>query len=153
MLGRTSKRFLWCWLLLLFYLTGSFSFFIAFQRHPSFFRELSLGFYTYFILPVQLIAEWFATFSFNLSRLSSHSLTASATVLSGRFLPIRHFLLVLFPHIFARFVTQMRAGTPHCACPQNVVPSGWRMVLNYSYSTYKTIGLPITPVSHEVLSH
>ena len=38
---------------------------------------------------------------------------ASATVLSGRFLPTGVFYLALFPHIVARFVTQMRAGTPH----------------------------------------
>ena len=31
--------------------------FIAFRRHPSPFRELSPGFYTYFILSAQIIAE------------------------------------------------------------------------------------------------
>ena len=112
MLGRTTRRFLWCWLLL-FYLTGGFSSFIAFQRHPSFFRELSPGFYTHFILLAQLIVEWFATLSFNLSGLFPHSLTASATVLSRRFLPAGVFYLALLPHILAYFVTQMRAGTPH----------------------------------------
>ena len=37
-----------------------------------------------------------------------------------------------------------------CACPHIVVPSGWCVVFNYSYCRYKTIGLPIAPVSHEV---
>ena len=37
-----------------------------------------------------------------------------------------------------------------CAYPHKVVPSGWCMVLNYSYCRYKTIDLPIAPVSHEV---
>ena len=104
---------MWCWLLLLFYLTGGFSSFIAFQRHPSFFRDLSPGFYTHFILSAQLIAEWFATLSFNLSGLFRHSLTASATVLSGRSLPIGVFYRALLLHLLARFVTQMRAGAPH----------------------------------------
>ena len=36
------------------------------------------------------------------------------------------------------------------ACPHKVVLSGWCIVLNYSYCRYKTIGLPIAPVSQEV---
>ena len=54
------------------------------------------------------------------------------------------------------FVTQMRAGTPTpsrmllCACPHRVVPSSWRMDLNYSYCSYKAIDLSIAPVSHEL---
>ena len=61
-------------------------------------------------------------------------------------------------HSFPRFwhVCDSDAGrnTPSrivlCACPHKVVPSGWRMILNYLYCRYKTIGLPIAPVSHEV---
>ena len=34
--------------------------------------------------------------------------------------------------------------------PHRVDPSGWRMDLNYSYCSYKTIDLSIAPVSHEV---
>ena len=37
-----------------------------------------------------------------------------------------------------------------CACPHRVVPSRWRMALNYWCLNYKTIGLSIAPVSHEV---
>ena len=64
LLGRTSSRFLWCWLLLFFihcFLTFLWccSSFLAFRRHPSPFRELSPAFYTHFILSVQLITEWF----------------------------------------------------------------------------------------------
>ena len=40
-----------------------------------------------------------------------------------------------------------------CPCPHKIVPSGWRMVLNYSYCRLKTIGLPIARVSYEVRSH
>ena len=39
-----------------------------------------------------------------------------------------------------------------CACPHRVVPSGWRMALNYWCLNYKTIGFSIAPVSHEVES-
>ena len=35
-------------------------------------------------------------------------------------------------------------------CHHQVVPSSWRMDLNYSYCSYKTIDLSIAPVSHEV---
>ena len=37
-----------------------------------------------------------------------------------------------------------------CAYPHRVVPSGWRMDLNYSYCSYKAIDLSIAPVSHKV---
>ena len=86
---------------------------VAFRRHPPFFRELSSSFYIHFILLGQLIVEWFATLSFKLFGLFRHSLTASATVLSGHFLSTGVFYLTLLPHISARFVTQMWAGTPH----------------------------------------
>ena len=89
-----------------------FFFFHCFSTSFSFFRELSPGFYTHFILSAQLIAEWFATLSFNLSGLFRHSLTASATVMSGRFLPTVVFYRALLLHLLARFVTQMRAGAP-----------------------------------------
>ena len=36
------------------------------------------------------------------------------------------------------------------ACRHRIVPSSWHMVLNYSYCRYKTIGLAITSVSHEI---
>ena len=37
-----------------------------------------------------------------------------------------------------------------CACPHKLVPSGWRMFLNYSYCRCKTIGLLIAPVKYKV---
>ena len=79
----------------------------------------------------------------------------STTVLSGRFLPTGVIYLALLPHIFARFcdwdagrTTQFRILLS--TCPHRVVPSGCHMVLNYSYCRYKTIGLSIASVSHEV---
>ena len=55
----------------------------------------------------QLIAEWFATLSFNLSGIFRHSLTASATETAGVF------YLALLPNILPCFVTQIWAGKPH----------------------------------------
>ena len=59
------------------------------------------------------------------------------------------------PTFLARFCdSDAGRNTPSrillCACPHRVVPSGWRMDLNYSYCSYKTIDLSIAPVSHEV---
>ena len=137
LLGRTSRRFLGCWLLLLLFLIGGFSSFTAFWLHPSFFRELSLGFYTHLILSAQLIAQWFAILSFNLSGIFCHSLTASATVLSGRFLPTGVFYLALLPHILARFVTQMRAGTPHPVSSSVSALTKWSLPADaWSWTTY-----------------
>ena len=81
----------------------------------------------------------------------------SATVLSRRFLPTGVFYLALLPHILVRFCESDAGGNTRCrillsTCPQRFVPSSWRMVLNYSYFRYKTIGLSIAPVSHEVQS-
>ena len=90
----------------------------AIYFYPSFFWQLSPGFYTHFILLAQLIAELFATLSFNFSGLFCHSLTASATVLS--FLLTGVFYLALLPHILGRCLTQIWAGTPHlgsCSVP------------------------------------
>ena len=71
MLGRTSGRFLWCWLS--FHFWSSFCYCSSFVNvlHSHFlfdiitFRGLSPGFYTHLILSVQPIAEWFATLSFS----------------------------------------------------------------------------------------
>ena len=78
MLGRTSGRFLWCWLS--FHFWSSFCYCSSFVNvlHSHFlfdiitFRGLSLGFYTHLILSVQPIAEWFATLSFSAILLSSY---------------------------------------------------------------------------------
>ena len=60
----------------------------------------------------------------------------------------------LLPHTLVRFCdSDADRDTPSrillCACPHRVVPSGWRMILNYLYCRYRTIGLSIAPVSHE----
>ena len=80
--------------------------------------------------------------------------TASATILSRHFLPAGVFYLTLLPYIFGTFCdSDAGRNTPSrillCACPHRVVPSRWRMVLNYSYCSHKTIDLSIAPVSHK----
>ena len=92
-------------------------------------------------------------FHLNFSGLFRHSFTASATVSSGCFLLTDVFYLAHLPHISARFCdSDADRNTPSrillCAYPIRVVPSGWRMVLNYSYCRYKTTGLSVLPVSH-----
>ena len=65
------------------------------------------------------------------------------------------FTLHSFPIFLARFCdSDAGTNTPSriflCACPHRVVPSGWRMDLNNSHCSYKTIDLSIAPVSYEV---
>ena len=106
--------------------------------------------------PPPALSSTLATFGcFTLARLFRHSSTSSATVLSRHFLPTGVFYLALLPHIFGTFSdpdvgrnTSSRIFL--CTYPQRVVPSGWRMDLNYSYCSYKTIDLSIAPVSQEV---
>ena len=67
-----------------------------------------------------------------------HSFTVRATVLSGRFLPRYVSYLALLPHILTHFCdSDAGRNTPSrillCDCPHRVVPSGWHVVLNYSY--------------------
>ena len=85
------------------------------------------------------------------------SFTASATVLSGRALTTDDFYLALLPHILSYFYdADAGRNAPSrihlCAYTYRVVACGWRLVFNYSYCRYKTIGLSIAPVSHEVSS-
>ena len=99
-----------------------------------------------FYIPIlaQLIAEGFATLSFNLSGLFHHSFTASATVLSGRFLPTGVFYLAPLPHILVCFVTQMRVGTPHPGSPS--VPALTKLSLPadaWSWTTHITDTRPL----------
>ena len=65
--------------------------------------------------PPPALSSNLATFgSFTFARLFHHSLTASATVLSGRFLPTGFFYPALLPTLLSHVsVTQMWAGTPH----------------------------------------
>ena len=107
--------------------------------------------------PPPALSSTLATFGcFTFARLFRHSLIASATVLSGRFLPTGVFYLTLLHRNFLAHFCDSDEGrnTPSrillCACPQRVVPFGWHIDLNYSYCSYKTIALSIAPVNHEV---
>ena len=152
LLGRTSRKFLWCWLLLLLFSSLEvFTFLGYFSLPPTLHRGFSGPW-----RPPPALSSTLATFScFTFARLFRHSFTASATVLSGHFLPIGVFYLTLLPHIFDTFCdSDVDRNTPSrillCACPRTVVPSGWRMDLSHSYCRYKTIDLSIAPVSHKV---
>ena len=106
--------------------------------------------------PPLSLSSTLATFGcFTFARIFRHSFTASATVLSGIFYPQAFFTLCSFTAIFGTFCgSDAGRNTPSrillCAGRHRVVPSGWRMDLNYSYCSYKTIGLTIAPVSPEV---
>ena len=129
-----------------------FFIFIAFWRHPLPFRELSLGFYTHFMLSAKLIVEWFATLSFQFFWGFPSQLYSECY---GRFLTTSVFYFAFLHHLLARFCnSDAGRNTPSrilvCVYPHKVVLSGWRMILNYSYCRYKTICLSIALVSHEV---
>ena len=145
---------MWCCFLLLFYLTGGFYvselLFLATSTPPWFLRpikastssELYPGYFRllYFCqaFPSQLYRECYGF--------------ERAFFTHRRFLP-----WTPSPHFGMFCDSEAGRNTPSrillCACPHKVVLSGWHMVLNYSYCRYKTIGLRIAPVSHEVLSH
>ena len=98
-LGESPRRFLWCWLSSSF--VNVFHFvvvlLIAFRHHPSPFRGLSPGFLhpiLYFQLsPSQSDLRHFHLFNHSV-------LAASATALSGHFLPTGVLYLTLLPNIF-----------------------------------------------------
>ena len=104
LLGRTSRRFLWCWLLLLFFTSLEVFSFHCFSTSSLTLQWLH-AFYTF--SPAHRHYNFSTLFIF----------IASATVLSGCFLPYT-----------PSFVTQMRAWIPTpsriflCACPYRVVP-------------------------------
>ena len=73
----------------------------------------------------------------------------------GIFYPEVFFYLALLFHIFDTFCdSDARRNTPFrillCASLHRVVLSSWRMYLNCSYCSYKTIDLSIATVIHEV---
>ena len=76
--------------------------------HPS--RELSPGFYTDLILSAQPIAEWFTALSF--VQPFRYLLAASATALSGPFLPTGIFYLTLLHWHFTDILTCIYQGFP-----------------------------------------
>ena len=73
-LGEPPVRFLCCCcsFLMCIFICRCSSFTYFFQHHPSPFRWLSPGFYTYFVLSAQPIAEWFTALSFSTIPLSSY---------------------------------------------------------------------------------
>ena len=90
LLGRTSRKFLWCWLLLLLFSSLEVFTFLGYFSLPP---TLHLGFSGPW-RPPPALSSTLATFScFTFARLFRHSFTASATVLSGHFLPIGVFYL------------------------------------------------------------
>ena len=146
LLGRTSRRFLWCWLLLLFFLTGGFYVFRAIflcHRHSAPASQAREGFHRPWALP------WLLSVALLFPRLFRHSFTASVTFLSGNFLSTGIFYLTLLRQHFWNSLWLRWSRIILCAYPHRVVPSGWRMDLNYSYCSYKAIDLSIAPVSHK----
>ena len=149
LLGRTSRRFLWC---CCFSSREVFTFpsyfFLPSPLHPSFsgmWRPPMALSYT---------RSTFGCFTF--------SQAFSVTVLSrglrfwvAIFYPQAFFTLFSFSDIFGTVCdSDVGRNTSSrillCACLHRVVPSGWPMDLNYPYCSYKTIDLLIAPVSHEV---
>ena len=92
-------------------------------------------------------------FHFNFSGLFCRSLSG----FERHFLPTGIFLTSTPSRHFGTFCdSDASKNTPSrillCVCPDRVVLSGWRMVLNYLCCSCKTIGLSIALVSHEVSS-
>ena len=152
LLGATSRRLFWCWLLLLLFsslevCTFPGYFLLPPALHPRFSGPWG---------PPPALSSTLATFGcFTFARFIRHSFTASATVLIGHFSSRGVFYLTLLLHIFDTFCdSDARRNTPFrillCACLHRVVPFSWRMYLNYSYCSYKTIDLSIATVIHEV---
>ena len=149
LLEGTTRRFLWCWLLLMLFLTSLEVFhFIAFRCHPSPFCGLWLGFLHPFLY-------------FQPSHRRVIRDTFILTFLGFSFLPrvLRFWVSIFYPRAFFTlhsFVCHSGEGrnTPSrillCACPHKIVPSGGCMDLNYLCLNYKTIDLSIVPVSHEI---
>ena len=88
-LGQPPVRYLWCWLLLLFFINFCFSCYFAMPA------TLDLGFWGP-RRPPPALSSTLATFDC----LCFFSSTASATVLSGHFLPTGVFYLALLPQHF-----------------------------------------------------
>ena len=98
---RTSRNFLWCWLLFFISLLFWWCWLLLFlhfwatfpcHRHATLVSQACEGLHQLWALPWLL----------SIALLLRHIFTASATVLSGHFLPTGVFYLTLFPHIFAR---------------------------------------------------
>ena len=140
--GRISRRFSWCWLLLLFYPHWTFFLFRAIfprQRHSTLAAQVHDGLHQLWVLPWLLLAVlrfarlsvtfYHKRYGFERALFNHRRFLPCAPSDAGRNTPSRIFLY---------------------ACRHRIVPSSWHMVLNYSYCRYKTIGLAITSVSHEI---
>ena len=112
LLERTSRRFLWCWLLLLlFFLTGGFYVFgLLFFATGTPTRLLSPW------KPPRALSSTLATFGC-LTFCQAFSVTVLPRALRfwvGIFLPTGFFLpYAPSPKFLEQFVTQIQAGTPH----------------------------------------
>ena len=106
LLGRTSRRFLWCWLLFSSMKVFTFSsyFSLPLEPYPGFSGPWR---------PTPALSSTLATFSwFTFARFFRHIFTPSATVLSVHFLPTGIFYLAPLPHIFDTFLW-LRCGQEH----------------------------------------
>ena len=101
--------------------------------------------------PPPALSSTLATFGcFTFARLFRHSFTASATVLSGRFLPSSVFFLTLLHRNFWHvFVTQMRAGTPHPG--SFFVPALTELFLPADAWTWTTQIVVTRPLTYQLL--
>ena len=141
--GRTSRSFLWCWLLRCcccprwrFFLFPGF-----FSLQPTLLLAFSGPW-----RPPPSLSSTLATFScFTFARLFCHNFTSHK-----RFLPYAP-----WPTFLELFVTQMRAGTPRPGSSSvldltefSLPADSWAWT--WTHCSYKTIDLSIAPVSHEV---
>ena len=111
LLERTSKRFLWCWLLLLFFPNWGFLRFRATfpcHRHSTPASQAHKGLHRLWALP------WLLSVAFLFARLFPTQLYRERYGFEWAFFTHRRFLpYAPSPSFLEQFVTQMRAGTPH----------------------------------------
>ena len=153
MVPSRERKLLWWWLLLLFLSSSEVFHFIVFRRHPSPFRELSPGlhpFYTFSPAHRRVICD-----TFILAFLGFSFYRELYGFEQAFFYPQAFFTLHFFPtfwHVFwFRFEQEHPIqDLPLYACSRWVVPSGLRVISNYWCLNYKTIGLLIALVIHEI---
>ena len=106
---RTSRTFLWCCLLLLFYPHWRF---LCFQATFPCHRHTTLVSQTRKCLLQLWALPWLVSIALFCQDFPSHFI-ASAAFLRGYFLSTGAFYLALLQYFFLHFVTRMRAGAPH----------------------------------------
>ena len=119
------------------------------HRHSTVASQVREGLHQLWALP------WLLSVALLLPGFSVTVLPRALRFWVGIFYPQAFCTLCSFTDIFDTFCdSDAGRSTPCrnllCACLHRVVPSSWRMDLNYSYCSYKTIDLSIAPVSHEV---